>query len=353
MKLNIGNNIKRLRLAKGLTQEGLAALLNVSAAAISKWEARNTYPDITTLFPLAQILGVSIDELLGYDEAATQAEIALLLEEYRRLHTQGCLDDARRLMEAARKTYPQDYAIMLKYTEQSIEDGVGGKAAEELLQLCDCILDGCIKDDIRIPAIRCKAKLLHRTGNTEDALALLSALPLPLARLYKEGLFEKVSAEFCNWNTQNCYGMMEQAALRQARRIRYDPTMQTDEKLTRLKKLADTYMALSETEDMQMMRLAAVSVLGVATGMLTEDDISTELVLRLEDKHFAAYAALDALAKEDTVLAAMLDGLYRGDSSLAWEVRRRATSPHPHCVALRSCRGYTELLAKWEKHLIP
>ena len=74
MELNIGMNIKRLRLAKGLTQEQLAELLTISTAAVSKWEAKNTYPDITMLFPLAEIFGVTVDELLVYGEAKANAD---------------------------------------------------------------------------------------------------------------------------------------------------------------------------------------------------------------------------------------------------------------------------------------
>lgn len=83
MELHIGTNIKRLRLEKGLTQEQLAALLCVSAAAVSKWEAKNTYPDITMLVPLAGVFGVSVDALLGYDEARAQEEVDKRLAEYR------------------------------------------------------------------------------------------------------------------------------------------------------------------------------------------------------------------------------------------------------------------------------
>ena len=75
MDLNIGMNIKRLRLVKGMTQEQLAELLTVSTAAVSKWEAKNTYPDITMLFPLAEICGVTVDELLGYEEAKAKAAV--------------------------------------------------------------------------------------------------------------------------------------------------------------------------------------------------------------------------------------------------------------------------------------
>ena len=85
MELNIGINIKRLRLAKGLTQEQLAELLGISTAAVSKWEARNTYPDITMLFPLAEIFGVSVDTLLGYDEAKAKNEVENILAKYHEL----------------------------------------------------------------------------------------------------------------------------------------------------------------------------------------------------------------------------------------------------------------------------
>lgn len=38
MKMTIGTNIKRLRIAKNITQEQLSAAMNVTCAAVSKWE---------------------------------------------------------------------------------------------------------------------------------------------------------------------------------------------------------------------------------------------------------------------------------------------------------------------------
>ena len=103
MELNIGSNIKRLRLAKGLTQEQLGNLLNISPAAISKWEAKNTYPDITLLFPLAEIFGISVDELLGYDEAKAKADIDFLLAEHLRLRVNGFYTQASERIAEARE----------------------------------------------------------------------------------------------------------------------------------------------------------------------------------------------------------------------------------------------------------
>lgn len=61
--MKIGNKIKQLRCKIGLTQEHLAERLGVSAQAVSKWETAVSMPDITMLPKLAEVFGVSIDEL--------------------------------------------------------------------------------------------------------------------------------------------------------------------------------------------------------------------------------------------------------------------------------------------------
>lgn len=60
-----GAVIKQLREQKGLTQAELAAALDVSDKAISKWETGRGYPDITLLDPLAKALSISTIELLA------------------------------------------------------------------------------------------------------------------------------------------------------------------------------------------------------------------------------------------------------------------------------------------------
>lgn len=65
MNIEIGKKIKTLRLHKEMTQEALAAKLNMSSQAISKWENNVTMPDIQILPDLSVILGVTIDELFA------------------------------------------------------------------------------------------------------------------------------------------------------------------------------------------------------------------------------------------------------------------------------------------------
>ena len=61
--MELGKKIRQLRFKAKLTQEQLAEKLGVGAQSVSKWENAVAMPDITTLPLLAEIFGVSIDEL--------------------------------------------------------------------------------------------------------------------------------------------------------------------------------------------------------------------------------------------------------------------------------------------------
>lgn len=61
---SIGSTIAQLRKKKGLTQSALAAILNISDKAVSKWENGQSYPDITLFPTLASLFGVSIDYIM-------------------------------------------------------------------------------------------------------------------------------------------------------------------------------------------------------------------------------------------------------------------------------------------------
>lgn len=61
--MEIGKKIKQLRFKAGLTQEQLAEKLGIGAQSVSKWENAVAMPDITALPLLAEIFGITIDEL--------------------------------------------------------------------------------------------------------------------------------------------------------------------------------------------------------------------------------------------------------------------------------------------------
>ncbi len=63
-KEKFGAFVSALRKEKGMTQKELAAALFVSDKAVSKWETAASLPDVALLIPLAEILGVTVTELL-------------------------------------------------------------------------------------------------------------------------------------------------------------------------------------------------------------------------------------------------------------------------------------------------
>lgn len=67
MKFN--ENLKYLRKKEGFTQESLAEKLNVSRQAVTKWESGQALPDLVNLKEIADLFGVTLDELLGNEKS--------------------------------------------------------------------------------------------------------------------------------------------------------------------------------------------------------------------------------------------------------------------------------------------
>ena len=65
--------LARLRREKGLSQEQLADLMDVSRQAVSKWEAGQSMPDLARLVALAELFGVSLDALVRPDREGAAA----------------------------------------------------------------------------------------------------------------------------------------------------------------------------------------------------------------------------------------------------------------------------------------
>lgn len=68
-KKSIGSFIAALRKASGLTQRELAERLNVSDKAVSRWEREESLPDLSLIPAIAEIFGVTADELLRGERA--------------------------------------------------------------------------------------------------------------------------------------------------------------------------------------------------------------------------------------------------------------------------------------------
>ena len=74
--MSFGENLSRERKARGMSQEELAAQVQVSRQAISKWENDDAMPDLPKLLAVADALQISLDELCGRADYAVAGEAA-------------------------------------------------------------------------------------------------------------------------------------------------------------------------------------------------------------------------------------------------------------------------------------
>ncbi len=154
MTIYFGENIKKLRKEKELTQENLAEFLGVSFQTISKWERGETYPDITTLPIISRFFDVSIDDLLGVNKLREENQI----NEYLKLYDDMKLKDLTLTFnefQKAVKEFPNDFRILIRYMELLYDVkgfGQGGykDISKEITSLYEKIQNHCTDDDIRI-----------------------------------------------------------------------------------------------------------------------------------------------------------------------------------------------------------
>ena len=176
--MTIGENIRKLRRERDITQEGLADLLGISAQAVSGWECGRTAPDISQLAPLASIFEVSADVILGIDVDKKEAKILELYAEAFDTAAEG--DHVRAVMmtgEALRQ-YPDSYRLMDFYTNEiwlynhMMPEECREQNRKRAFSYLDMILDGCTDSDIRNNSLimaclwKCTAWEYRRSGTS-------------------------------------------------------------------------------------------------------------------------------------------------------------------------------------------
>ena len=101
--MEMGKEIRRLRNDRGLTQEALAAALNVTAQTVSKWECGNSVPDVQLLPEIAVFFGVSIDQLFAMTPEQQMERIE------NRIYARGLFDEAEeRQIEQQLRAFGED-----------------------------------------------------------------------------------------------------------------------------------------------------------------------------------------------------------------------------------------------------
>ena len=154
MTIYFGENLKRLRKEKELTQETLAEFLGVSFQAVSKWERGETYPDIIMLPVIASFFNVTIDDLLGVDKVQKEQKIKEYLELYDEMKLKDISLTYNKFKKAV-KEFPGDFRILIRYMELLYEvkgfvQGEYKDISKEIASIYEKIQHHCTDDNIRI-----------------------------------------------------------------------------------------------------------------------------------------------------------------------------------------------------------
>ncbi len=169
MTIYLGENIKRLRHEKGITQETLADFLSVSFQSVSRWERGESYPDITLLPLLSKFFGVSVDELLGINEAQDECELKKLLEEHDNLTDEKLIWKS---ISSLKEKYPNDFRVQLRWmgylTFYDDWDNLE-QNTPKIISVYQNIQDNCTNDSVRICAKRYYIYLMSNLACKKDA----------------------------------------------------------------------------------------------------------------------------------------------------------------------------------------
>lgn len=178
MIIKLSENIKTFRKERKMTQEQLAEALGVTVGAVYKWERELSTPDIVLIMELADLFGVSVDVLLGYEWKNGDAGAAL--DEIKRLSEKRDYSEASSKAEKSIKKYPNNFDIVyqsalmyLSKGESNHDEKAYSRAIELFEHACELISQNT-DASISETSIRTQiAKTYLWLGNHEKALELL------------------------------------------------------------------------------------------------------------------------------------------------------------------------------------
>lgn len=143
MNLKIGEKVRTLRLQQKMTQDQLADRLGVSYQSISRWENGITYPDIEFLPAIADYFSVSLDYLMGQDDAEKRRAINKQINRIANMNENN-EDELIELIRSCRREkenaeYFKDICYALRYSPLHKST----KVIEELRKSKDVFFEEC------------------------------------------------------------------------------------------------------------------------------------------------------------------------------------------------------------------
>lgn len=182
-----GENLVRLRKSKGITQEQLAEFVGVTKASVSKWETKQSMPDIGMLPLLSSYFDVSIDSLLGYHPKLSKEEIdqiyGELVGKFAREPFEMVMKESEEVVKQYYTCYPflfQMAVLWLNHHMLAEDTQRRNEILENACDLCSIIVDKEKDQAICNDAITLKAQILLMLGRYEEVVDSLKVIADPL-----------------------------------------------------------------------------------------------------------------------------------------------------------------------------
>lgn len=121
---SLSSNISKLRKASFMTQEQLAEALGVTFAAVSKWERGVATPELNLILHMADLFGVSLDALIGFE--VRNRSIPAFEKRIRELRCKKAYEKAIEEAEKALLRYPNDFRVVYASGELYGAAGIEG-----------------------------------------------------------------------------------------------------------------------------------------------------------------------------------------------------------------------------------
>ena len=153
MTITLNEQLKNLRKNKGNTQEELASFLGVTVQAVSKWERGEGYPDIIFLPPLAAYYNVTVDDLLGVNEAAKEAKFKEYKAKQAELANLGKTEERIVVAREALKEFPNNLEAVAQLMYALANESYS-KNYDEIIECGEKILDRSTDTHLRDRAIQ-------------------------------------------------------------------------------------------------------------------------------------------------------------------------------------------------------
>ena len=172
MDITIGENIKKLRNQKGITQERLAESIGVTPQAISRGESESGYPAIEYLPDLAAFFGISVDELLGVKLSEREARRESIYTTINHIEDCGYNPTAIDLLREAHADFPSDMKISLSLAKALCSERFEEDPNKAYLREAEKILRDLIRQsddyDFRFECVRFLAVLYKEAFKDEQ-----------------------------------------------------------------------------------------------------------------------------------------------------------------------------------------